>query len=382
IHVLDLRSDSDKVLVPNAAGAWYSPTGDLLYTARTGGLYALAFDLDRLEATSGPIPVIPDVVPGTFTISASGAVLYTTSTGAGSSSELMWVSRDGSAVPLDSTWKADFQYPALSPDGKRLAVSVVGATTQLWIRRSDGTRQQLTQDGTVNWRPAWTRDGHSVVFSSNRGGADRPNAYALYEQPADGSAPARLLAEDHRYSIWEGQISPDRGWLVFRWDADNVSQIWARRLEGDTALVGLPDNDDKEKGGGAEVALSPDGRWLAFWGAYSEIVVAPFPALTPTRVVSHGGGTEPRWARDGRTLFYRNGDRFMAVPVSPGPTLEFGPSQEMFSASGYRAARNRQEYDVAPDGRHFVMIRNLPDTSIAVVYVENWLPELLAKVRQ
>jgi serine/threonine-protein kinase len=378
IHVLDLRSDSDRVLVPNAAGAWYSPTGDLLYTARGGGLYAMAFDADRLEVTGGPVSVIPDVVPGTFTLSGSGDILYTTATSAGSSSELMWVSRDGTAVPLDSTWKADFQYPALSPDGKSLAVSVVGATTQLWIRRSDGTRQQLTQDGVVNWRPAWTRDSRSVVFSSNRSGADRSDAYDLYEMPADGSAPARLLLDNDHYGIWEGELSPDGRWLAFRWDSSAVSQIWARRLEGDTALVRLPDATGV---GTAEIALSPDGGWLAYQGA-SGIEVAPFPALAPTRVVSHGGGTEPRWAGDGRTLFYRSGDRLMAVPITPGSTLQFGSPRALFSMAGYRAARNRQEYDVAPDGQHFVMIRNLPNTSSTVVYVENWFPELLAKVKE
>ncbi len=384
IYVLDLRSDSDRLLVPNAAGAWYSPTGDLLYTARTAGLYAMAFDLGRLEVTGGAVPVIPDVVPGRFTLSASGAVLYTTSTGAGSSSELMWVSRDGSAVPLDSTWKADFQYPALSPDGKSLAVSVVGATTQLWIRNADGTRQQLTQAGTVNWRPAWTHDGRSVVFSSNRRGPSLPNAYALYEQPADGSAPARLLVANDRYGIWEGDLSPDGRWVVFRWDADNVPWVWARRLEGDTALVGLP-GATRAGGGDVQVTLSPDGRWLAYVGlgprsASHDVEVAPFPALRPTRIVSPNGGSAPRWSRDGRTLFYRENDHMMAVSVTPGPPLRFGAPHELFSTVGYRWARNRQEYDVAPDGR-FVMIRDLPDTSGAVVYVENWFPELLAKMK-
>jgi serine/threonine-protein kinase len=382
IHVLDLRSDSDRVLVSNAAGAWYSPTGDLLYTARGGGLYAMAFDAQRLKVTGGAVPVIPDVVPGTFTLSASGAVLYTTATGAGALSELMWVTPNGSAVPLDSTWKADFQYPALSLDGKRLAVSVVGATTQLWIRRSDGTRQQLTQDGIVNWRPAWTHDGRSVVFSSNRRGPDMPNAYALYEQPADGSAPARLLVADDRYSIWEGEMSPDGRWLAFRRDEEGVPRIWARRMEGDTALVGLGASAASESNN--EVALSPDGRWLAYL-AYSDgrnsIRVAPFPAMTPIRVISPNSGSEPRWSRDGRTLYYRSADRLMAVPVTPGPPLDFGPPRELFSAVGYRSARNRQEYDVAPDGR-FVMIRTLPDTSNAVIYVENWFPELVAKVKK
>jgi hypothetical protein len=216
-----------------------------------------------------------------------------------------------------------------------------------------------------------------VVFSSNRSGGTSGAAYDLYEQPVDGSTAARLLLDDDRYSIWEGELSPDGRWLAFRWDSSAVSQIRARRLEGDTALVRLPDATEL---GDEEIALSRDGRWLAYQGG-SGIEVAPFPALAPTRVVSRGGGTEPRWASDGRTLFYRSGDRFMAVPVTPGSTLRFGSPRALFSTAGYRAAQNRQEYDVAPDGRHFVMIRNLPDTSSAVVYVENWLPELRAKMK-
>jgi len=187
--------------------------------------------------------------------------------------------------------------------------------------------------------------------------------------------------DDDRYGIWEGELSPDGRWLAFRWDAENTSRIWARRLEGDTTLVGLA-RAPGVGGGDVEVALSPDGRWLAYASTPENIHVAPFPALRPSRVVSPSSGTEPRWARDGRTLFYRSGNSLMAVSVTPGPTLTFGAPQELFSTAGYRSARNRQEYDVAPDGRHFVMIRNLPDTTSAVVYVQNWLPELLAKVKR
>jgi serine/threonine-protein kinase len=380
VRVLELGTRADRMLVENAAGAWYSPTGHLLYTDRAGGLYAVGFDLGRLRVTTGPVPVIDDVVPGSFTMSASGTVLYATRAGGGAPSELMWVGRDGSAVPFDSTWRADFQYPALSPDGKTLAVSVRDATTQLWIRRSDGTRQKLTEEGTANWRPAWTADGRSIVFSSNRRGSTL-DAFDLYETPADGSVPARLLLH-HTYGVWEGQISPDGQWLVIRTDEQGgIGHIRARRLDGDTALVPLVVDSTLS----LQIALSPDGRWLAYSGwatGRGEIYVAPFPGVTPIRQLSHEGGTEPRWAHSGRELFYKSGTRFMAVPVSPGPALTVGSPRELFSLAAYRAARNRQEYDVAPDDRRFVMIHNQPGGASALVYVENWLPELKAKVKR
>ncbi len=381
IHVIDLRTGDDRRLVANAAGAWYSPTGHLLYADRNGGLYAEGFDLGRLRTTTGPMPVIDDVVPGSFTISASGSVLYETTGAGAASAQLVWVSRDGNAVPLDSTWLGDFHYPALSPDGKSLAVSLRDQSTQLWIRRSDGTRQKLTEEGTTNWRPSWTADGRSVVFSSNRHGGGTEDAFDLYQTTTDGSSPARLLLH-HTFGVWEGEVSSDGRWLVMRSDErGNIGHIRARRLTGDTALVPVVVDSTLSM----QLDLSPDGRWLA-WTGYStghpEVYIAPFPGASSVRQVSHDGGTEPRWAKNGRELFFRSGSRFMDAAVTPGPALMLGTPHELFSAAAYRSARNRQEYDVAPDGRRFLMIRDLSSGSRALVYADNWLSELKAKVKR
>ena len=379
VGVLDFRSDRGRTLVQGAVGAWYSPTGHVVYTDRDGGLYAMGFDLDRLEATTGAVPVITDVVPGSFTMSAAGTVLYATTAGGRRPAELMWVARDGSAVPLDSAWRGDFHYPALSPDGRSLAVSLHDQTTQLWIRRTDGTRQKLTQEGTVNWRPAWAPDGRSLVFSSNRRGGGTQDDYDLYRMPLDGSAPAELLVR-HTFGVWEGELSPDGQWVAFRSDEEGGdANIRARRLDGDTAVVPLLTDNSLT----TQVALSPDGRWIAFAGTATgraEIYVAPFPDIASVRLVSRDGGTEPRWAHSGRELFYKSGGRFMTVSVTPGPTLVLGSPQVLFPTEQYRSARNRPEYDVAPDDQHFVMIRSLPQAPGDVVYVENWLPELIARV--
>lgn len=102
--------------------------------------------------------------------------------------------------------------------------------------------------------------------------------------------------------------------------------------------------------------------------------------ITSTRLVSRDGGIEPRWAHSGRELFYKSRDRLMVVDVTPGATLTFGSPRELFSVAEYRSARNRPQYDVTPDDRRFVMIRELVSAADDVVYVENWFPELLEKV--
>jgi serine/threonine-protein kinase len=378
VRVFDFAADSSHELVPDAAGAWYSPTGHLLYTGRAGGLFAAEFDLDRLELTTGAVPVIDDVAPTAFALSPSGTVLYSVMSGGGSVSELVWVTRDGSATPVDSTWQGAFEYPALSPDGKALAVSMSDGSTHLWVRDAAGRRHQLTQEGEVNWRPFWTADGRSLAFLSNRRGGEGPDNYDAFLMPADGSAPAALLLR-HTYGLWEVEFTQDGEWMVIRSDEDGQANIRGRRL-GDTTLTPLV-----VTGLSTQIALSPDGRWLAYSSAASgnrEIYVARFPDMSSRRLVSRNGGAEPRWAHSGRELFYKSGNQFMVVELS-GPTFLPGTPRTLFSLTGFRSARNRQQYDVAPDDQRFVMIREVgAKASPEVFYVENWFEELEAKVNR
>ena len=279
-------------------------------------------------------------------MSASGSALYSTSGGGASPSQLDWVARDGSALPLDSAWRADFQYPALSPDGRTLAVSVREGTTQLWLRSADGTRQKLADEGTVNWRASWTADGRSVLFASNRRGGDQ--AFDLLQMPADGGAPAKVL-QHHVLSVWEAEVSSDGRWLAVRYDPrSGDGNLYARRLDGDSALVPIQVDPSETK----QIALSPDGRWLAYAGDATgriEIYVVPFPAAKPVLLVSQNGGSEPRWAKGGRELFYKSGNSLMSVEILPGTTLRPGVPKRLFSVSPYRSAVNRQQYDVTAE---------------------------------
>ncbi|HRZ09098.1 MAG TPA: protein kinase [Gemmatimonadales bacterium] len=382
VYVFDFAADSSRLLVPNTAGAWYSPTGHLLYTDRAGGLYAAGFDPKQLAISTPAVPVLEDVVPTTVALSSSGTLLYSVAAGERTPSELVWVSRDGASAPVDSTWRGEFDYPAVSPDGKALAVSVRDGSTQIWIRRADGTRQKLTQAGTVNWRPSWSPDGRFIAYVSNQRGGGSQDAFDVYRMPVDGSAPPELLVR-HLFGLWEAELSRDGEWIVVRSDeAVAFSNIRGRRLNGDTTLVPLV----VDQATSMQAVLSPDSRWIAYTSDATgrfEVYVSPFPNISSTRLVSIGGGNEPRWARNGRELFYKSGGRLMVVDVLPGATFTPGTPRMLFSLSGYRAARNRAQYDVAPDDRRFLMIRDFDDGSgEEQVYVENWFTELKAKVKQ
>jgi serine/threonine-protein kinase len=379
IYVFDFKADSARRLVAGAVNPVYVSTGQLLYTDRGGGVYAESFDLRRMTITSGPVPVVDSVVPGTIVLSASGTILYLAGSNIGAPAELMLVATDGRAEPVDSSWIADFNYPALSPDGRTLAVSVSDRTTQLWIRHADGSRQQLTDSGSLNWRPSWAPDGSSLLFASNMRGGVNIDGLDVFTVPADGSAPPALVMH-YVYGLWESELSRDGQWLAVRSDeASGNSNIHARRLSGDTTVVPVVIG----KGVSIQIALSPDAKWLAYVNQTTgrrEVYVTSFPDGRVTRLISNNGGSEPRWSRNGRELFYESNGKMVAVDVAPGAGLVTGVPRPLFSIAGYRTARNRQQYDVAPDDQHFVMIKDLTDDPRGkIVLVENWLQELKRK---
>lgn len=385
VYAYSFAADSLTMLVPRAAGAWYSPTGHVLYTAREGGLFAAAFDEDKMTLTSGSVSVIDGVDPLRFTISASGSVLYTTDESARTVDELVWVARDGHATAFDSSWIEHFEYPALSPDGQSLAVSVRAKTTDLWLRRADGTRQKLVTPGLVSWRPSWMPDGKSLVFVA-AGDITKDRAdVAVYRVPADGSTKATVL-QRAEVGLWEADVSRDGEWMVMRKDVTGSRNILqARRFAGDTALRTVFDMPSVQFA--LSISLSPDGRWLAYSSSESEgavnVYVISFPDAQAKFVISRDGGTEPKWSRNGRELFFESGGMLKVVDVPTGASFTPGNPRTLFSLSGYRRARNRQQYDVSPDGSRFLMIRERGVSSVpTAMYVENWLAELTAKLKR
>ncbi|HEX6644725.1 MAG TPA: protein kinase [Gemmatimonadales bacterium] len=380
-YVYDFTQDSTRLLVADAGGAWYSPTGHLLYASRAGGLFAAPFDLDRMEVTGGAVPVVDGVAPGGFALSRSGSALYTIGTEDARGSKLVWVSRDGSEAPFAQDWIAAFEYPALSPDGTSIAVSVRDATTQLWIGRVDGSRLRISRDELGAWRPSWTPDGRHVAFTTTNVATPSVGANDAWLSPADGSRAPRLLA-DLPTGIWEVELSRDGKWVALRSDEQaGFSILSAAPMDGRSAPTVIYGDSSFT----TQIALSPDSRWLAFTSdrsGRSEVYVASFPGMQVKYPISQGGGTEPRWAHSGRELFFKSRGQLMSLPVAPGSGFAPGNARALFPVGAYARANNRPQYDVAPDDRRFLMIRRPDRKEQEVVLVENFLADLAAKVRR
>jgi len=146
----------------------------------------------------------------------------------------------------------------------------------------------------------------------------------------------------------------------------------------------------KTSDGEANGAISPDGRWLAYQSNESgnwDIYVKPMHDLErgPRATVSKDGGTQPRWSRNGRELFYLSPrNEMMSVQAGSGGTWSSGTPVKLFDAAAYYTGGTVNpffNYDIAPDGR-FLMLKpkggatteGAPSTNLIVV--QNWFEEL------
>ena len=197
-------------------------------------------------------------------------------------------------------------------------------------------------------------DSQYLIFSSDRDGPD-----ALYRKRADGSGEVERLTEP-RLAQWGNSWSRDGRYVAFM---ENKGQYDLSILDLETKKE-TPLLDTQFGEGFADI--SPNGRFIAYAsnesGSY-QIYVRPFPAGEGKWQVSDAEATAPRWRADGRELFWRDDEGLMAAAVETAePSFRAGKPQRLFSgpwrggtngigASGLSFA----DYDVAPDGKRFVM---------------------------
>jgi Tol biopolymer transport system component len=330
-----------------------------------------------------------------FSVSDSGVLAYGVGTGSVNAGvQLTWVNRQGKVTGTVGA-PEDIRGVDLSPDGTRLATHrhTEGQGGDVWLTDlARGTTSRFTFDATQdNAAPVWSPDAGSIVFSSRRG------KNGVYRKASNQSGEEELLVEQPA-EIAPTSWSPDGRAIVYNPIGNGTGpDLWMLPLAGDrpSTSSGRPEPVEGRK----PIRLlstrfsemlgqvSPDGRWLAYGSNESgtvEIYVQPFPTGTGKWQISAGGGTYPRWRRDGRELFYMNLSslgRLIAVDVKAnGPTFEVGTPKPLFDSGYVNRAHGflYHPYAVTPDGQRFLIPRPVSsvteDTTAApVIVVMNWV---------
>jgi len=382
-----LRLDTgERQLIRRGHTGRYVPTGHLVYS-QAGGLFAVPFDPAHPEAAStAPVAVLERVrisgnTSAQYSFAATGTLAYAPASRT-DDRNLVWVDRAGKIQILPAPPRSYFT-PRLSPDGQKVVAWVIEGDVLIYDLQR-GTLTRAAPEGTGSW-PIWTPDGKRLVYRAAREGTRN-----LFWRAADGTgAEERLTTGENpqQPDSW----SPDGQLLVFV-DSSPAgdNDIWLFRLGDPSAGSGQAGQGRKREPllqtrfNETRARFSPDGRWIAYQSNESgrnEIYVRPFPGPSSRSQISAEGGIDAAWNPNGRELFYRNGNKMMAVDIATQPVFSASTPRLLFEGDYLLNLVFSPGYDVSRDGQRFLMaIARDPTSDTQINVVLNWFEELKRRV--
>jgi eukaryotic-like serine/threonine-protein kinase len=396
---LDVKPDqqSSRRILSTSQMAVYAPSADprmgRLLFLREGTLLAQAFDESSLQPQGDPISVAERVgsfhLSGLFSVSPSGVLAYSAGPTARWLSQLNWLDRQGKQLG-HAEQPGTYSYTdfALSPDGERLAASKIdpraGGETGIWLLDLlRGVSTRFTFDQAPDSAPVWSPDGSRVAFAAYRAGGN-----GIYQKTTNGTGKEQGLVSVTGDEKLPDDWSRDGRFLLYtQQDPHTHADLWVLPLAGDGTPSGTATPFANTAYSEEQGRFSPDTRWIAYASdesGRSEIYIQPFPAppnggsKTP---ISRDGGSQPRWRRDGKELFYSSPDgKLMAVDVTQGPIFKASAPKTLFQVPVAQIGHNVGGsqvlgWDVAPDGKRF-LIDTATISTEPVTVVLNWPAEL------
>jgi Tol biopolymer transport system component len=341
----------------------YLASGHLAFV-HEGTLFAVPFDIDRLEVSGPPVRVVEGIASSSlsggaqFDVSPSGTLVYLPGTTAPIALPMHWMDRAGRTTLLRQT-PAYWINPRFAPDGSRIALQVVEGRSDIGLYElARDTVTLLTSDAVANTNPVWTPDGRRVVFSSVRANAPTAN---LYWRRADATGEAQRLTESANAQYPSSWHASGKFLAFEERNPLTASDLMILPMEGDEASgwkPGRPTAFLNSPSSEREPMFSPDGRWMAYVsnepGRY-EVYVRPFGNSGGAWRISTSGGEHPTWSPTTRDLFYSlDGQIMVASYLVDGDSFRAEKPRRLAETRFVQRAQNRM-FDVHPNGNRFVL---------------------------
>ena len=377
VEGLTLATGERHGIVDPGTSATYLPTGHLVYGnfARKELLVA-PFDARTLRLTGPAVVAVSGVASLSlatmgYAVADDGTLVYDPAGHGEADSRLVWLDRSGMRSKLDEEI-ADWVQIRISPEGKRLLVrKAASPACSLWVEDLErGVKTRLPVELDTH-DPLWSSDGSKILFDA--AGAAQAG---VFQVPADGSAPPELLLEMREHKLLTHSLSPDGRFLALTSSEESATAPDIEILDLQTRQRS---SFQKTKSAEANPAFSPDGHTLAYSSnetGDNEIYLRPFPGPGAVVRVSTAGGSHPRWARDGRELFFTKGRKMFAVRIGGSTPLEVGQPELLFESAAKSALRD--DFDVSLDGQRFaVSVSSVGADEVPFVrVVTNWFEEV------
>ena len=348
----------------------YSPTGHIIYVDGVGdsvAIWALPFSLATLKPDGKAFTIAQH--GSSPTLSRTGTLVY--SDAPSDVQQLAWCDRAGKALSSIGPSRL-YNFPALSPDGRRLAVHVREGGSDIWTCELDRpVMSRLTFDATFTRFATWSPSGEEITYSNYRNGT-----FDILSKPSNGTGEARVLVStpaEEGAPDW----SPDQRFLVYEIISRETKRDLLYRERRKDGSLGEPVIFLATAFEEGASKFSPDGRFIAYVSSESgrnEVYVRSFPKGESKWRVSTNGGTAPRWRRDGKELFYGEQRKLMVVSVTTQPTFSSGTPALLFEKRALTFFN--PQYDVAADGKRFIVRERLvSEQPLAIHVAHNWFEE-------
>ena len=374
------------------AGGGRGAGGHVIYMNQ-GTLFAVRFDLDRLETVGQAVPVFDGIASSSavtggaqLAVGPDGTLVYSPGGSGSVTVPIDWITRDGKTSVLRAA-QANWNNLRFSPDGQKLAFEISdGKQWDIWVHDlTRDTTTQLTFEPSNDRGAVWTPDGRRITFTSDRA---KRGVYNLYWTNADGTGEVTRLndsPETDRPSSWH----PSGRFFAY---TNDRRRIMILPMEGDatrgwtpgtpTAFLATPARE------GAPM-FSPDGRWIAYTQPDSlgtiDTYVRAFPGPGGPWRISTTSGSYPRWSASSNELLFlkyldASPSKIMAARYTVAGNSFRAETPYVWSPTSVdRISTENNPYDLHPDGTR-IAAAAVPDEAGVirdqVVFVFNFADHL------